>query len=88
MLAVGTRRTTLHPSKKSVCANVAVPDLVAKAYAFLDSDMPFIPLVQSPRIIPFNTTYWTGWPVAGGDSVPLHGWAAMQNVIHRLRKAN
>lgn len=63
-----------------------VPDLVKKAYQILDEEMPFIPLVQTPRIMPFNTTYWTGWPAKGGQGVPLHHWAAAQRLIHGLKK--
>ncbi|UGX89720.1 ABC transporter substrate-binding protein (plasmid) [Bradyrhizobium barranii subsp. barranii] len=63
-----------------------VPDLVKKAYQILDEEMPFIPLVQTPRIMPFNTTFWTGWPAKGGQGVPLHHWAATQRLIHGLKK--
>jgi peptide/nickel transport system substrate-binding protein len=65
-----------------------VPALVAKAYKFLNDEMPFIPLVQSPRIIPFNATYWTSWPTKGGSSVPMHSWGATHRMIHALKKAN
>ena len=61
---------------------------VVSAYRFVDQEMPFIPLVQSPRIIPFNTTYWTGWPVLGGSSVPMHSWSSIQRIIYKLTKAN
>jgi peptide/nickel transport system substrate-binding protein len=65
-----------------------VPALVVQAYKFLNDEMPFIPLVQSPRIIPFNTTYWTGWPAKGGAGVPMHSWGATHRLIHALKKAN
>lgn len=65
-----------------------VPALVAKGYKFLNDEMPFIPLVQSPRIIPFNTTYWTSWPTKGGSSVPMHSWGATHRLIHALKNAN
>ncbi|MFK4502882.1 peptide/nickel transport system substrate-binding protein [Bradyrhizobium japonicum] len=63
-----------------------VPALVAKAYKFLNEEMPFIPLVQSPRIIPSNTTYWAMWPAKGGSSVPMHSWGAAHRIIHGLKK--
>jgi peptide/nickel transport system substrate-binding protein len=64
-----------------------IPALVAKAYKFINDEMPFIPLVQSPRTIPFNTTYWTMWPAKGGSSVPMHSWGATHRLIHGLKKA-
>jgi peptide/nickel transport system substrate-binding protein len=57
------------------------------AYKNLDKEMPFIPLVQSPKITPFNTTYTTGWPTVGGNTVPMHSWAATQRLIHQLKRA-
>ena len=33
-----------------------VPGMVAEAYQYLDAEMPFIPLVQSAKLIPFSTT--------------------------------
>jgi peptide/nickel transport system substrate-binding protein len=63
-------------------------DLVKDAYQHLNAEMPFIPLVQSPRIIPFNTTYWKGWPVKGRSGVPMHNWGAAHQLIHALEKAN
>lgn len=64
-----------------------VPPVVLRAYRHLSDDMPVIPLVQSPRIIPFNTTYWVGWPVRGGPGVPMHSWGSTHRIIHALRRA-
>ena len=63
-----------------------IPPLVEKAYQYLDGEMPFIPLVQSPKIIPFNTTYWTGWPSSSSYAVPMHSWAATHRLIHQLER--
>jgi peptide/nickel transport system substrate-binding protein len=65
-----------------------IPGLVAAAYKSLADEMPFIPLVQSPKIIPFDTRYWKGWPTAGGDTVPMHSWGATQRLIHELQAAH
>ncbi|MER9674961.1 ABC transporter substrate-binding protein [Mesorhizobium sp. M0208] len=57
----------------------AIPQLVVQAYAFIAHDVPFIPLVQSPKIFAFNTTYWTGWPTAQAclpSAPPAQGSAA------------
>lgn len=58
--------------------------LVKDAYQYLAAEMPFIPLVQSPTIVPFSTKYWAGWPTEGGDTVPRTDWAATMRSIHEL----
>jgi peptide/nickel transport system substrate-binding protein len=74
--------------EKLPLGNPTIPGLVAKAYKSLADEMPFVPLVQSPTIIPFSTKYWKVWPAAGGDTVPMHSWGAAQRLIHELPKAN
>lgn len=78
----------LNEIKPQPLGQAGVPALVAKAYKLLNDETPFIPLVQSPRIIPFNTAYWTNWPTKGGSSVPMHSWGATHRLIHALKKAN
>ena len=66
-----------------------VPGLVAEAYQYLDAEMPFIPLVQSFKLLPMNTTYWTGWP--SNDNYynhPFFWWNSTHQMIHNLEKAN
>ena len=64
------------------------PALVAEAYQYLDAEMPFIPLVQSFKLLPFNTTYWTGWPTAENDyNHPFFWWNHTHQIIHNLEKA-
>ena len=66
-----------------------VPGLVADAYRYLDAEMPFIPLVQSAKLIPFNTTYWTGWPTNENYyNHPFFWWNHTHQIIHNLEKAN
>jgi len=36
---------------------------------YLD-ELPVIPITQAKKIIPFNNTYWTGWPTA--DNAYIH----------------
>ena len=75
-------------------ANLAVddpmiPTLVAEAYQHLDAEVPFVPLVQAAKLLPYNTTYWTGWPTAEDNyNHPAHWWGHMHQVIHNLEKAN
>ena len=66
----------------------SVPAMVAEAYQYLDAEMPFIPLVQSAKLIPFNTTYWTGWPTAENYyNHPFFWWNHTHQIIHNLEKA-
>lgn len=70
--------------------DTTIPDSVKDAYQHLNAEMPFIPLVQSPKIIPFSKKFWTGWPnKAGtdGNLVPMHSWSAAHRLIHQLKKA-
>ncbi len=66
----------------------SVPAMVAEAYQYLDAEMPFIPLVQSAKLIPFSTTYWTGWPSADNNyNHPFFWWNHTHQIIHNLEKA-
>ena len=65
-----------------------VPGMVADAYQYLDAEMPFIPLVQSAKLIPFSNTYWTGWPSADNNyNHPFFWWNHTHQIIHNLEKA-
>ncbi|WP_424969830.1 ABC transporter substrate-binding protein [Dinoroseobacter sp. S76] len=66
-----------------------VPTLVAEAYQYLDAEVPFIPLVQSAKLLPMNTTYWTGWPTSENYyNHPFFWWNHTHQIIHNLEKAN
>ncbi|MEM9393398.1 MAG: ABC transporter substrate-binding protein [Pseudomonadota bacterium] len=65
-----------------------IPGMVADAYQHLDAELPFIPLVQAYKLMPFNTTYWTGWP--SNDNYynhPFFHWNSGHQIIHNLTKA-
>ena len=66
----------------------AIPGLVAEAYSYLMEDMPFITLLQASSLVPFNTTYWTGWPTADNPyaNTGIHTGKA-HLIIHALTKA-
>ena len=65
-----------------------VPGMVAEAYQYLDAEMPFIPLVQAAKLLPFNTTYWTGWPTSENYyNHPFFWWNNTHQIIHNLEKA-
>ena len=66
----------------------AIPALVAEAYAYLDAEMPFIPLVQAAKLLPMNETYWTGWPTADNYyNHPFFWWNHTHQIIHNLEPA-
>ncbi|WP_306118055.1 MULTISPECIES: ABC transporter substrate-binding protein [unclassified Roseitalea] len=65
-----------------------IPDMVAEAYQYLDAEMPFIPLVQAFKLMPFNTTYWEGWPTNDNYyNHPFFHWNSAHQIIHNLTKA-
>lgn len=69
--------------------NSALPGMVAEAYQYLDDEVPFIPLVQAAKLLPFNTTYWTGWPTAENDyNHPAFWWGHTHQIIHNLEKVD
>lgn len=66
----------------------SVPAMVVEAYAQLDAEMPFVPLVQAAKLLPFNTTYWTGWPTADNDyNHPFFWWNSAHQIVHALERA-
>ncbi|MEM1399149.1 MAG: ABC transporter substrate-binding protein, partial [Pseudomonadota bacterium] len=66
----------------------AIPGLVAEAYAYLDAEMPFIPLVQAAKLLPMNQTYWTGWPSEENYyNHPFFWWNNTHQIIHNLTPA-
>jgi len=45
-------------------------------------DLPVIPLVQAPALVPFSSKYWTGWPSAENPwNMPVSWWATFNLVI-------
>jgi len=64
-----------------------VPGMVAEAYGHLSEGMPFIPLVQSFKLLPMNETYWTGWPTSDNYyNHPFFWWNTAHQIIHNLEK--
>ena len=63
-------------------------EMVVEAYQYLDAEKPFTPLVQAAKLIPMNTTYWTGWPTADNNyNHPAFWWGSAHHIIHNLEKA-
>lgn len=45
-------------------------------------ELPVVPVVQAPALVPFNTTYWEGWPSAENPwNMPVSWWATFELVI-------
>jgi peptide/nickel transport system substrate-binding protein len=51
-----------------------VMELYMQAVQIWADELPDIPLVQTPSLLIWNTTYWTGWPTADNNYVqpPAH----------------
>jgi peptide/nickel transport system substrate-binding protein len=46
-------------------------------------DLPVVPGVQAPALVPFSTTYWEGWPSADNPwNMPVSWWATFNLVIN------
>lgn len=56
--------------------------LFRQAVEFLFKDMPTIPMVQAPALVPFSTGHWTGWPTAENAwNMPVSWWATFNLVV-------
>ena len=62
-----------------------VQTLFVEAMDIWFDELPVIPITQAKKIIPVNTTYWTGWPTFENDYVhPPMWWQSAHVVIHQL----
>jgi peptide/nickel transport system substrate-binding protein len=65
-----------------------IVDMVVEAYGYWWEDMPFIPLNQATKLIPFDTTYWQGWPTAENNyNHPATWWQSTHQILQNLTKA-
>lgn len=57
-------------------------DLYRQAMEIWLDELPVIPLVQAPALVPFNERYWTGWPSADNPwNMPVSWWATFNLVL-------
>ena len=64
-----------------------IVDMVVEAYKYIHEETPFIPLVQASKLVPFDTTYWTGWPTAENNyNHPATWWNSTHQIILNLTK--
>lgn len=63
-------------------------DMVVEAYGYLYEDLPFIPLNQATKLVPFSNTYWTGWPTSENNfNHPATWWQSTHQVFQEITKA-
>jgi peptide/nickel transport system substrate-binding protein len=63
-----------------------IDDLFVEAMAIWFEELPAIPITQAKKIIPFDTTYWTGWPTYYDNQYihPPTWWQHTHKIIHNL----
>jgi peptide/nickel transport system substrate-binding protein len=65
-----------------------VNTLFVQAWGIFLKELPVIPLTQARKIVPFDTTYWTGWPTADDPYIqPATWWQSTQLIVHHLAPA-
>jgi peptide/nickel transport system substrate-binding protein len=65
-----------------------VMDLYQQALAIWADELPDIPLVQTPALMLFNTTYWTNWPTADNNYIqPPSHWEHFLRVLTEIQPA-
>ena len=65
-----------------------VMPLYMQAVAIWADELPDIPLVQTPSLLIFNTTYWTNWPTADNNYIqPPDWWEHFLRVLVELKPA-
>jgi peptide/nickel transport system substrate-binding protein len=61
----------------------AMTDLFHQAMAIWLDELPAVPLVQAPALVPFNNRFWTGWPSADDPwNMPVSWWATFNLVLN------
>jgi peptide/nickel transport system substrate-binding protein len=61
-------------------------ELFVKAMDLWMAELPVIPVTQAKKIIPFSTTYWTGWPSSENNYFhPPTWWQSTHEIIHNLK---
>jgi peptide/nickel transport system substrate-binding protein len=66
----------------------AIDDMFVEAMDLWFQELPVIPITQAKKIIPFDETYWTGWPTADNPYIhPPTWWQSTHVIIHELEPA-
>ena len=63
-----------------------IDDLFVEAMEIWFEELPVFPITQAKKIIPFDTTYWTGWPTYYDNQYihPPTWWQHTHKIIHNL----
>lgn len=60
----------------------AMTQLIKDAMAIWFDQLPVIPIVQAPALVPVNSTYWTNWPTSENPwNMPVPWWATFNLVV-------
>ncbi|MCE2489541.1 MAG: ABC transporter substrate-binding protein [Anaerolineae bacterium] len=66
----------------------AILPLFEEAYEIWYNELVSLPITQAKKLIPFNTSYWEGWPTAENNfNHPATWWHSTHQIIQNLRKA-
>ncbi len=67
----------------------AIEDMYVESMDYWMSELPSIPLVEAIKLVPFDETYWTGWPTKDNNYVqPATWWQSAHVIIHNLEPTN
>ena len=58
-----------------------IQPLFVKAADIYLSELPTIPITQAKKLIPFDTTHWTGWPTHDNNYIQGTTWWQMTPII-------
>jgi peptide/nickel transport system substrate-binding protein len=65
--------------------NPAYEEAFLAAFEIYLREVPVIPLVQARKLVPFDTTYWTGWPTTANPYYsPTFWWFGSQIILHTI----
>jgi peptide/nickel transport system substrate-binding protein len=65
-----------------------VDQLFLQAWEIFLDELPILPVTQAKKLIPFDTTYWTGWPTEEDNYIhPTTWWNMTHKIIHSLKPA-
>jgi len=57
--------------------------LYREAMAIWFEDLPAVPVIQAPALVPVNSTYWENWPTAENAwNMPVSWWATFNLVLN------
>jgi len=63
-----------------------VQELFNQAMTVWAEELPVIPITQAKKIIPFDTTYWTGWPTYDNQYIhPPTWWQHFHVILQNLQ---